>query len=62
MPGKVKLLNATKLSGRTQKGLGIGVFNGITEKMNATIKNDITGETRREMVEPASNYNVIVLD
>ena len=57
MPGKVKLLNATKLSGRTKKGLGIGVFNGITEKIN-----DITGETRKEMVEPSANYNVIVLD
>lgn len=62
MPSKVKLLNATKLSGRTQKGLGIGVFNGITEKMNATIKNDITGETRKEIVEPSANYNVIILD
>ena len=61
-PGKVKLLNATKISGRTKKGLGIGVFNGITEKMNATIKNEVTGETRQEMVEPAANYNVIVLD
>lgn len=61
-PAKVKLLNATKISGRTKKGLGIGVFNGITEKMNATIKNEVTGETRQEMVEPAANYNVVVLD
>lgn len=62
MPSKVKLLNATKISGRTKEGLGIGFFNGITEKMIATIKNDYSGEIRKEMVEPATNYNVIVLD
>lgn len=30
-PGKVKLFNAFKISGRTKKGLGIGIFNGVTE-------------------------------
>ena len=61
-PGKVKLFNAIKVSGRTKKGLGIGIFNGITEKMEATIANNDTGLSRKEVVEPWSNYNVIVLD
>lgn len=61
-PAKVKLFNAFKISGRTNKGLGIGFFNGITEKMEAQIVNDQTGAIRNEVVEPWSNYNVLVLD
>ena len=61
-PSKVKLFNAFKISGRTKKGLGIGIFNGITEKMEATIRNINTGESRKEVVEPWSNYNVLVFD
>lgn len=59
---KVKLLNATKISGRTNKGLGIGFFNAITKKTEVEIKNDLTGETRFETIEPLANYNVLVLD
>jgi hypothetical protein len=61
-PNTVKVLNAVKLSGRTKKGLGIGVFNAITEKTKATIKNNDTGEHRSEVVEPLANYNILVLD
>jgi len=61
-PSKVKLFNAFKISGRTKKGLGIGFFNGITQKMEATILNHETGEVRREVVEPWTNYNVLVFD
>ncbi|QDP86704.1 carbohydrate binding family 9 domain-containing protein [Chryseobacterium sp. SNU WT5] len=61
-PSKVKLFNAFKISGRTNKGLGIGFFNGITEEMEASIVNDQSGQTRQEIVEPWANYNVLVLD
>ncbi len=61
-PGKVKLFNAFKISGRTKKGLGIGIFNGVTEKMEATIQDNLTGQTRKETVEPWTNYNVLVFD
>ena len=61
-PDKVNLLNAIKISGRTKKGLGLGVFNAITQKTVATIKNTITGDTRTETTEPLANYNVFVLD
>lgn len=61
-PAKVKLLNAIKVSGRTSKGLGIGVFNAITERTNASIRNKQTGEIRKEVIDPATNYNVFVLD
>ncbi len=61
-PNKVKMLNAIKVSGRTKNGWGIGVFNAITEKTDATIKNTLTQETRKEVVEPLANYNIIVID
>ena len=61
-PGKVTMLNAIKISGRTKSGLGIGFFNAITGKTEATIKNTITGETRKEVTSPFSNYNILVLD
>ena len=62
MPDKVKLFNAVKVSGRTNKGLGIGFFNAVTEKMYAEIKDVNTGEIRSEVIEPWANYNVLVLD
>lgn len=61
-PEKVNMLNAIKISGRTKKGLGIGVFNAITEKTEAIIRNRITNEVRNVTTEPFANYNVLVLD
>lgn len=61
-PSSVKMLNAVKLSGRTKKGLGIGFFNAITETTEARILNTITGDTRTQVTEPFTNYNVIVID
>ncbi|QXP70608.1 hypothetical protein H0I29_00415 [Polaribacter sp. R2A056_3_33] len=61
-PSKVTMLNAIKVSGRTKSGLGIGFFNAITEKTEATIKNNSTGDTRKEVIAPFTNYNIFVLD
>ena len=58
----VNLINALKVSGRTKNGLGIGILNAVTEKTFATIKDTITGATRQEIIEPLTNYNVLVLD
>ena len=55
------MLNASKISGRTAKGLGIGFFNAITEKAPAKIKNNDTGEIRKIILEPFANYNVLSL-
>ena len=35
---------------------GIGVFNAITEKTYATIRDTISGEIREEVVEPLANW------
>ncbi|RRO25610.1 protein with DOMON-like ligand-binding domain protein [Flavobacteriaceae bacterium 14752] len=61
-PDKVDLINAAKVSGRLKNGLGIGVFNAITEKTKTTILDTITDTTRQETVEPLTNYNIVVVD
>ncbi|MGZ9676732.1 DUF5916 domain-containing protein [Flavobacterium sp. GNP001] len=61
-PANVSLINAFKVSGRTKNGLGVGILNAVTQKTSATIANTVTGETRRELLEPLANYNVLVLD
>ncbi len=61
-PSTVDLINAVKVSGRTQGGLGIGFLNAITEKTHATIRNIDTDEHRKEIIEPLTNYNVLVFD
>lgn len=61
-PIKTQLYNATKISGRTTKGLGIGVFNATSAQTFATIKNKESGEKRKIETNPTTNYNVFVLD
>lgn len=61
-PARVGLINALKVSGRTEKNLGIGIFNGITERTYAKVQNTETGTERKELIEPLANYNVLVLD
>ena len=61
-PESVTLLNAVKISGRTKDNLGIGFFNALTEKTYAKIVDQQTGAVDKVVVEPLSNYNIIVLD
>ncbi|MBD3583244.1 DUF5916 domain-containing protein [Flavobacterium selenitireducens] len=61
-PNSVDLINALKLSGRTKGGLGVGILNAVTEKTTATIRNTVTGDQRKVVVEPLTNYNLVVLD
>ncbi|MBD3748301.1 MAG: carbohydrate binding family 9 domain-containing protein [Sphingobacteriales bacterium] len=60
-PSQTKLLNATKLSGRTSKGLGIGIFNGLTEKTDAVIEH-ANGIKQTIETAPLTNYNILVFD
>ncbi len=61
-PTETKLINASKISGRTQSGLGIGFLNAITKPQYATIENLNTRASREELTSPLTNYNVLVLD
>ncbi len=60
-PDKTKLINATKISGRTNKGLGIGFFNAATANTFAEIKNN-EGELRKILTAPLTNYNLFIFD
>ena len=60
-PLESRIINATKISGRTKSGLGIGFLNAITNKTYATVKNE-EGVERQIQTAPLINYNVIVLD
>ncbi|HVF80640.1 MAG TPA: DUF5916 domain-containing protein, partial [Flavisolibacter sp.] len=60
-PSESKLINATKVSGRTKKGLGIGVFNAITKTMYAEVEDD-TKHKRQIETGPLTNYNILVFD
>ncbi|MBC8051461.1 MAG: carbohydrate binding family 9 domain-containing protein [Sphingobacteriaceae bacterium] len=61
-PNGSKLINATKVSGRSSKGLGIGVFNAVTNRMFASIADTVTGAARTEESQPLTNYSILVLD
>jgi len=61
-PSQTRLINATKVSGRTSKGLGIGVFNGISANTWATIRDTVTGEGRKYLTQGFTNYNMLVFD
>ncbi len=60
-PLESKLINGTKITGRTSKGLGIGFFNAITEPMFAEVEDSI-GNKRDIKTNPLTNYNIFVLD
>ncbi len=61
-PEDVKLINATKISGRTQKGLGIGILNAVTKPQYAKIIDNGNGRERKFETDPLTNYNILVLD
>lgn len=61
-PEKTDLLNALKISGRTEDNLGIGFFNAVTKEMHAVYRDTLSGERRESITEPLANYNILVLD
>ena len=58
---EAKVLNATKISGRTAKGLGIGIFNAITNSMQTEVE-DAQGNLHEVETQPLTNYNILVFD
>ncbi|WP_282126197.1 DUF5916 domain-containing protein [Marinifilum flexuosum] len=61
-PNDTRLINAVKLSGRTNKGLGIGFINAVNSKTYAHIKDTLKQTTRNYLTQGVANYNMIVLD
>lgn len=60
-PLETKLVNATKISGRTAKGLGVGFFNAITKPQHALVETASKEQVKVE-TSPLANYNIMVLD
>ena len=61
-PLETRLINATKVSGRTSGGLGLGIFNAMTARGEATIRDTLSGGTRTITTQPFTNYSVLVAD
>jgi len=61
-PTETQLLNATKISGRTSKGWGVGMLNAISLPSNAELTDTVTGNKRKVQIQPLTNYNVTVID
>lgn len=53
-PEQTTILGSFKLSGKTRKGLSIGIIESVTQNEQATI--DSTGVRHKESVEPLTNY------
>ena len=56
MPDASTIIGAFKLSGKTKKGISIGILESLTANEKAEIDNN--GERREEIVEPLTNYFV----
>ena len=57
-----QLYNATKLSGRGDKGLGIGVFNAVAAE-KSHMEPDLDSDREVKKVDmPFTNYNIVVFD
>ncbi len=61
-PDITSLYNATKISGRTQSGTGVGFFNAVAAEEYAVIENSTDGTQRQFKTNPLTNYNVLVVD
>jgi len=56
IPDFTSIITAVKMSGKTQRGLSVGVLESVTAEEKATI--DFSGRRREEVVEPLSNFFV----
>lgn len=60
-PSETKMINGTKVSGRTKSGLGIGVFNAVVGEQYAELR-DKEGNSLKVKTQPLTNYNIAVFD
>jgi hypothetical protein len=56
MPESTRILSAVKLTGKSRKGLSIGILESVTSSAKATIEEE--GQYRKETIEPWTNYFV----
>jgi hypothetical protein len=61
-PATTQLLNATKITGKTQSGTNVGFLNAMSQHTQATFKDSLTGEKTHYTTQPFTNYNVSVVE
>ena len=61
-PLEAGLINATKVSGRTTSGLGVGFFNAMTRRTFAVFEDPQNEQRTEYLTEPFTNYSLIVID
>lgn len=61
-PTTTQLINATKITGKTKSGFSLGFLNAVSSDAFAVAQDSITGDKRRILTQPLTNYNVIVLE
>ncbi len=61
-PGTTQLINATKITGKTQDGISVGFLNALSQKTEAVLKDTVTGENHQVTTQPFTNYNVSVIE
>ncbi len=61
-PDQTQILNATKFSGKTDKGLGIGIINAFTLSTYAVIYDTVFNKQRTILTEPLANYNIFAIN
>ena len=59
-PDETQLINATKITGQTVNGIGLGFFNAVTAPVYATLE-DSLGNERDYLTNPLTNYNLVVV-
>ncbi len=61
-PAETQIINATKITGRSKNGFGLGFFNAMTKSSEAIIKDTLSGAERKFVTQPFTNYNILVFD
>jgi hypothetical protein len=61
-PRETQLVNASKISGRTSGGWGLGFLNAMSLPAYSTVRDTNSGVERKVLSQPFTNYNVSVVD
>ncbi len=61
-PAESQLINATKVTGKTPAGWSTGLLNAMAMNTFATIKDTLSGEERKVLTQPFTNYNLTVVE
>lgn len=61
-PNEAQLINATKVSGRSNSGLAVGFLSATAVSQHAIVRDSISGNEREIQTQPVTNYSVLVFD